>query len=234
MKILKKFVPLFCVFILLSSCVLMTSCKKADTRFVESDTVYNIVLKESSVQDLPLNMILDESSKITLRSDGTATIFLKSVRIDRILEFAFDNFDIGSLNLTEFVQMATQYFPGFSVGDMEKSLGMLKANMGLELKGFDFTDPETDALFAEIDQTMTLPRDAKYPENLILEYNPNYYIQEVYSETKGSYMGVFMGNHEKNGEPYLIMTKTTDKDSGKSVLKYYNVMLNAYLIAIEA
>lgn len=234
MRIFKRLVTILCVFILLSPCVLMTSCKKVDTRFVESDTVYNIVLKESSVQDLPLNMILDESSKITLRSDGTATVFLKSVRIDRILEFAFDNFDIGSLNLTEFVQIATQYFPGFSVSDMEKSLEMLKANMGLELKGFDFTDPETDALFAEIAQTMTLPRNAKYPENLIIEYSQNYYIKEVFSETKGSYMGVFMGNHEENGEPYLIMTKSTDKSTGKSVLKYYNVMVNAYLIAKEA
>lgn len=201
---------LIAVVMLLSAASILGACKKApaesETYLIAEDTVFPIDLANSSLMGLPFSLVIDSSSCITLRADGTATINIKTTRaLSGIVNAAIGGGLASDFILTPFIEMALEYIPGFDLFDMERTFNLVNACLGLSLIGFDWDDPEVEAMFAAISETGKLPDSLELPKSLTLEYNADYHLKDVTSPYTGNYTGVFMGDYAENGEPFILL-----------------------------
>lgn len=232
---MKKFIKSIAItalaVLLLTNVFLLISCNKR----VKEDTVYYVDRKESSIMGVSTTLLLDEESHIVLRKDGTAKVFLKtSESLGGILNYALSKGLASDYDLQPIIDgMVRDFFPGFTLEDMRLSLNLLKNSLNLTLVGLDPDDPGVAAIFQSIAETGKLPTSVTLPNGLGIEYNSEYSIERLNSEYSGEYIGIFMGAHRKNGEPYVIMTLQNQTGSDKKQIFYRNEMLNISLVAKE-
>lgn len=232
---MKKFIKSIAItalaVLLLTNLFLLFSCDKR----VKEDTVYYIDLKESKIMDVATTLLLDEESHIVLRKDGTAKVFLKtSESLGGILNYALSKGLASDFDLQPIIDgMVRDFFPGFTLEDMRLSLNLLKNSLHLTLVGLDPNDPGVAAIFQAISETGKLPDSVTLPNGLGIEYNSEYRIEKVTSKYSGEYTGIFMGDHHKNGEPYVMMTLQDQADRDRKQIFYRNEMLNISIIARE-
>lgn len=208
----------------------------ACNRTVKADTVYYIDTKESKIMNIPLTLILDKESNITLRKDGTASVSIKtSAAFAGALNLMLSNEAVSDFDLQPIIEgMAMDFFPGFTLEDMQFTFNLLKHSLNLSIVGLDPSDPNVKAIFDEIAETGKVPSNITLPQGIGIEYNAEYRIEKVTSEFSGEYTGIFMGKQHKNGEPYIMMTLRQQKDSDKQEIYFRNEMINFTLIAKEA
>ncbi len=210
------------VVLLVSALLFSTACtpksNEPESYLVEEDTSFAIILTESSIMGLPFNLFIDRSSSIVLRTDGTATITIKTTRaLSGLANTLLSQGLAGEFLITPFVEMALEYIPGFSLIDMQSTFGLVQTLLGLTLVGFDWTDPEIEELFNTIHETGKLPAELRIPNSLTLEYTANYYIKDVASPYSGAYSGIYMGDHASNGEPFILMDLREDDNGDKKI-----------------
>lgn len=219
--------------IIFLSLFLFTACAPKQ-RVVKEDEVFFLDLKQSSLQGFTLDLFLDKSSNITLRKDGTATILVKSR--PGIGDFVTFMLSLNAMNTIEiepvFLELGKEYFPGFDLSNYGKILELLESTLNLSLN-LEANDPTLQSVFSEFANTRKIPKDLKLPDVLELTYNAEYYIKDVYSKYSGKFTGVYMGKHEKNSEPFVIMDLITHED-GTVKLNFSNDMIKLYLNATKA
>jgi hypothetical protein len=232
---MKKFIKVMTIIalaaLLATNALMLISCSKR----VKQDTTYYIDTKKSSIMGSSTKVFLDPDSKIVLRKDGTATIFIKTSKaLGGLLNFALSQGLASDFDLQPIIDgIVMDFLPGFTLEDSRLSLNLLKSTLNLSIVGLDPDDPSVTAIFDSIAATGKVPSNVTLPDGLGFEYNAEYRIKKVTSEYSGEYIGVFMGEQHKNGEPYVMMTLQNQTDSDKKQLYYRNEMLDITLIAKE-
>ncbi|MGI6701193.1 MAG: hypothetical protein ACOX3U_01830 [Christensenellales bacterium] len=210
--------------------IMIASLYSCNPSRVRKDTVFYIDVDNSTIMDAPFNAFIDPSSNVTLRKDGTATLYLRirddvTVMLNSLLQMdEVKNFDIKSV----IHGMAQEYLPGFDLADMESTLEKVDASINVKLLGFDFDDPEIVEMFTQLNETGQIPANIKIPKGLGIEYTAGYELVKVHSDYTGNdYTAVYIGEKEPNGEPYTIMTLN---DKGDEI--YFRIeMIQMTLIA---
>ncbi|HHU42789.1 MAG: hypothetical protein WCS45_06085 [Clostridia bacterium] len=234
-KVLRISIILIIISIIISSMFLFTACTKDETRVFDKDKVFLISIKESKIRGFPFNLVVDKSSNITLRKDGIATLHIKLIDgLGALLGFILPEGALDDVYLDPvFVRMAEEYFPGFSVYDLEATMGLLERSLGLKLLGLDYEDPYIQDLFINLAENGRLPSVLKIPDGLGLEYNANYYIKDMYSNSAQKFTGIFMGKHHKDSEPFVVMDYRKTPD-GKGRITWINEIIDLEIYAVEA
>ncbi len=213
---------LIAVIMLLSAASILGACKnkptEPETYLLAEDIVFPIDLADSSLMGIPFSMVIDSDSCITLRADGTATIFFKTKSaLSGLVNTLLGDGLAGDFILTPFIEMALEYIPGFDLSDMGHTFDLVNACLGLSLLGFNWEDPDVEAMFNAIAETGKLPDSLRLPRTLTLEYNANYYLKNLSSPYTGTYTGVFLGEHNENGEPFILLDLSKNDDEVKKL-----------------
>ena len=140
--------------------------------------------------------------------------------------------NVSQSDLQLVADLGTEYLPGFDLEDLSKTFGLVENALNLKLSGIDFDDPEVVSMFQEIFRTADLSK-FKLEKGLVLEYNCQYYIKDQYSKYSGKYTGVYMGKHQENGEPYMLLDLRYDEEKGKRKLTLTKEMIDLVLVAYE-
>lgn len=207
----------------------------ACTDRVKEDTTYYIDTKASKIMGASTQLFLDTESKIVLRKDGTATIFIRtSEALGGILNYAISQGLVSDFDLQPIIDgIVRDFFPGFSLEDVGLTLTLLKNSLNVTLLGLNPDDPSVTQIFNSIAETGKLPSNVTLPNGLGFEYNAKYSIKKVSSEYTGDYNAIYMGEYRKNGEPYIMMTLKNQADSDKKQIYLRNEILDLTLIAKE-
>lgn len=221
------------------SCLTLAGCNKGDGRYYVSQNTRFEIQTETSVMKLPVMLVMDSSDTfVELRTDGTMTMRFKVAAGIIDLAKTFFKIDlsekIAGTDITPITDTyANELCPGFTLDDIPYSLSLLEKSIGIKITGIDFEDDNIIELCNSLKKDGTVPIGFKIPD-IGIEYNGPYYLKEVSSEFTGkTYTGVFMGKHEKNGQPFTVMTLSTDKESLKKVLKFRIEFVQIDLTAIE-
>lgn len=232
MKKLNKYIVLITIIVLLFSAVAaLTACKDSDDdgrRLVETETVYYIDIGKSSVKGIPLVFLDSELSCLTLRTDGTATLRLQLNELSILANSLLG--DVGEEDISVVLNMLYEYLPGLDLTDLSKTLEVFEGGLKIKLLGVDPEDTELQEMFAYMGENGTLPPSLTIPDGFGLEINNTYYIKDVVSEHTGkTYTGIYMGNHHKDGEAFLMMELTEFEDGTPKVIMDYELM-DIYII----
>lgn len=229
MKKLNKYIVLITIMVLLLSAGLaLAACTEDDgddgRRLVTAETVYYVDMGRSFVKDFPLLVLDPEYSGITLRPDGTATFRLRLN--DGLVPLAGTLLDdIGDVDMSVILGMLYEYLPGLDLTDLNKTLEVFEGGLKIKLLGIDPEDPEMQEMFAYMGEHGALPPKLNIPMGFGLEINNTYYIKDVVSQHTGkTYTGIYMGNHHKDGEAFLMMELTEDEDGTPKVIMDYELM----------
>ena len=240
---MKKFFKITSVILLISMLVALTltltSCNKDDGRYyIEKNTRFSIE-PTTSIMHLPVMVVLDnDDTYIELRTDGTMTMrFQVASGILNLVKLFFD-IDLGEMiegtDVTEFVDYyAKPLLPGFTLDDIPYSLSLLEKSVGIKFTGIDFEDDNIIELCNSLSENGTVPKGFHIPDGIGIEYNGPYYLKEVTSIEDVTYTALYMGKHEKNGEPFTIMTLSKNEESGIKSLKFRIEFIQVDLTAIE-
>lgn len=240
MKKIFKFVSIVLIIALFSALALtLSSCKADDGKYyIEKDTRFSVE-STTSVMKLPVMMILDSNETyIDLRADGTMTMRFKVASgILNLVKLIF-KIDLGEMiegtDVTEFAEYyAKPLFPGFTLDDIPYSLSLLEKSIGIKITGIDFEDDEIIELCNSLSQNGTVPKGFDIPEGIGIEYNGPYYLKEVTSYEGKTYTALFMGKHEKDGQPFTIMTLGKNEESQLKTLQFRIEVIQVDLTATE-
>ena len=174
-----------------------------------------------------------KESYFELRSDGTAYMKIAvHESVIPLLNNLVSGLNVSQSDLQLVADLGTEYLPGFDLEDLSKTFGLVENALNLKLSGIDFDDPEVVSMFQEIFRTADLSK-FKLEKGLVLEYNCQYYIKDQYSKYSGKYTGVYMGKHQENGEPYMLLDLRYDEEKGKRKLTLTKEMIDLVLVAYE-
>jgi GDSL-like Lipase/Acylhydrolase. len=114
------------------------------------------------------------------------------------------------IDLTTFVdQYVKGLFPGFDLTNVEDSIALLPASAGLGLV-VDRTEGDgISKLIAAVEDNpsnFVIPSDLTLPDRITIRYSGFYYLKDVDTDI-GKQTGVFIGKHNADSEPFLVMTK---------------------------
>lgn len=217
---MKKIITVLVLLTALVLCVLpATGCEGKKT-YVKEDISFAIT-NESNVMGIPINLVLDASSGIELKKDGT---FVLSLMLNDGAPMLLNNyFDLEAMSKADLSGFINAYvkpiFPGFTLDDVEGSLNLIKNSLGAELVGFDFEDENIKKLVESLETTGRINSDLVIPEGLGVRYTSFYEIKTLKSETAGKeYTAIFTDKYSEGGEPYFVLTMDTDSESGKNTL----------------
>lgn len=202
-------------------------------QLVEEDTVFTIDRTKSYLKDFEFEAILTEESKITLRKDGTAslTLMVNSVALQLGAGFvAQGDFSIDPTVLN----MIYAYLPGLDLHNLPKSFEIFKGCLGISFIGLNPENKGIQAIFKALADGTPVPSGTKItiPERVGLELNANYYIKEFTSSYSGvKYTGVYWGNHDADGEAFIMMELWPDEATGGQKLIVDAPLMNIHIEA---
>lgn len=232
MKKIKILIPLL-VLVCTVSMLLLPSCNKEEKVYMEEDTYFRIDLKESQVLGMSASAFIDQASaQIVLYKDGrckiTAVInplilLAINLGLQAVIDDNMDTIEMG-------LELAYDYFPGFDLADMKKSMELIEKGTGLSLLGIDFSAPPYSNLESLKDGK--LPKDFGIPAGFGVEYNRDYKLVKQTSLTEGEMTAVYMGADDYNGEPFTVLLLDTDAD-GKYMLKLRYEVADATIVAYQ-
>lgn len=216
---------------------------KSKGKVVEKDMVFKTnamandkYIGELSVWGLPIDLFADVT--ITLKKDGTARLALiPKYDIGAIITAA--NLDMSALTDMELEEYLNRYalglFPGLTIRDLEFTVELLKKSLSLSFLGIDFNSDNVKHITDTLRDTGKIPADFTLPSELSMEYNANYYMEDVVSPYTGTHTAVYLYNREQKGDPYLIMTLSDcENKAGKKQLNMYIEFLKLTIIAVQS
>ena len=233
-KIGKYFVIILligCLFLL--NIFVFTSCDTDKNKYVEENKKYLIDTRNSRIKGIPLSFFTDTSSYIELRTDGTATIYVKSNEgIGGTLEYFIDKEEyIKNMDISAYEGMIADYLPGFKLEDIENGLHLLKNSTGVCIEGINFEDPTIEAFINDLSEKGKLTSNIESIDYIGIKYEANYNIENIRSESGENYTVAYMGEHNENGQPYIILTMSTDEESGKEKISFRILPVDATVVA---
>jgi len=206
-----------------------------DRTLVQEDMVFHIDSSKSFMKSFKFESLIVEDSNVTLRKDGTASLTLMVNSV--VLEIGMIMVANGEFSIDPTVlNMVYAYLPGIDLyNDLPKSFDILKGCLGISFIGLNPKNSGIQAVFGALVDGE--PTDANYtaPETVGLQLNANYYIKELTSSYSGiTYTGVFMGNHDADGEAFIMMELWPDEATGGQKLiidaPLMNIHIEAYTI----
>jgi lysophospholipase L1-like esterase len=205
-------------------------------RLVEEDTVFHIDRSKSHLKSFQFDTILTDESQITLRKDGTASLTLMVNTV--MLGLGMGLIGSGQFSIDPTVlKMVYAYLPGIDLYDLPKSFDILKGCLGISFIGLNPNNAGIQALFGALVDGKPVSADVNInvPSRAGLELNANYYIKELTSSYSGiTYTGVFWGNHDADGEAFIMMELWPDEATGGQKLivdaPLMNIHIEAYTI----
>lgn len=229
---MKKIFTVVFLIIAFVLCVLpLSGCGDKKT-YVEEDMSFALTNK-TTVMGIPLNLVLDASSGIELKEDGTFVLNLMlNDGAPQLLNNYFDLEAMSKADLSGFINAYVKpIFPGFTLDDVKGSLDLIKNSLGIEIVGLDFEDENVKKLVESLETTGKINSDLVIPEGLGIRYTSFYEIKTLKSETTGKeYTAIFTDKYSEGGEPYFVLTMDTDSESGKKTLnmrvEFLNLTLN--------
>lgn len=232
---MKKIFTVLILATILSACVLaFAGCEEKKT-YAEEDISFGVT-NETTVMGIPLNLVLDPSSGIELKKDGT---FVLSLMLNdgapRLLNNYFDLEAMSEADLSGFINAYVKpLFPGFTLDDVKGSLDLIKNSLGAEIVGLDFEDENVKKLVDSLETTGKINSDLVIPEGLGIRYTSFYEIKTLKSESTGKeYTAIFTDKYSEGGEPYFVLTMDTDPESGKKTLALRVEFLNLSLRLVQ-
>lgn len=230
MKKMKVISIIMVVLMSLSCLFLFTGCAE----HLDEDAFFQIKM-ESRVMDYPVALALTADSGILLKKDGTMTV---SLMINDFATTLVNGMDLSSLSSVNIEKEAGAYavpiVPGFTMRDVLGSFELLKNSLGIELVGLDYENEDIKKLVDSLQETGKVNSDLKVPGGLGIRYTGFYELKTLRSEITGEeFTAVYVDKYSENGEPYVIMTMTTDPESGKRVLYLRVEFMNISLYAQE-
>lgn len=131
---------------------------------------------------------------------------------------------VTDLNLEDAIKSYVDgFFPGFSLNDLEGSLGLLKSSIGASLGGIDFTND----LFDYVKQNKTLPADVldRLPNDLVLtlSLDMDYRIKEVKTAEGKTKTVIYLGKEvaaNDQTQPFFVFEQKTIKNDDGIKIKH--------------
>lgn len=237
MKKTSKIIALCLTLILIASVFALFGCDNNKEYVVEEEKVFYVKVNEFDFLNLGLAALLidKDASQVILRPDGTATlriVILEDV-VGALGGLITDDI-LKGLDLTPLVnQYAVNIVPGFDINKPKETFKLLEDSMGLKLYNVDFDDPNVKALFDVLAGHGTLPEDFMLPAPIGIEYNCNYTMEDLVSEYTGEYTAVYMGDRNKGGESYVVMTMENNPETQKDEVFFEIKFLNVTFRAVE-
>ncbi len=199
----------------------------------DEDITFLLDLDNSTVLNKEVALIIDEQSNITLQKDGTISISIVLSKTFLGLANALlqtDMLDDVAINVIYFY-ILEELLPGLDFVDLSKALSILEVTFGMEIKGLDADDLILETAIKEFVQTGKIPSGLKLPPQLNIVFTSEYYIEKVHSQYSGDYVGVYVGKHHKNGEPFIIMDLKESEEG--QILTLTNEMLQLHIEAVS-
>ena len=221
----RKLMILFTAILIFVNILFLYSCNADDVEeeYLDADTIYYIDTENSEAFGYDFNALIDKTSNITLRKNGTATISIRLKEIvNTILLIALAKNEQKSVDINTYIDnMLVQYLPGISLNDIKTTFEIFRQNTGIKILGIDYDNPEIQSFFDELSLTGKIPSTLfELKENIGIRYDASYCIKHIYSETKGEYVAIYMGEYEPNGEPFTIMTMSKNEKQQKTQNNY--------------
>ncbi len=192
------------------------------TAFEETQKFY--ISTETTVLGLPVGIVLDQSkSYIEFYDDGTMRFQIMLPKNVEFVNTLLEDMDLSSMDPSEIVdKYAVELFPGFTLSDVDYSLGLLKDSLDLSFINLDYEHEGVKALVESLETTGRLPATLNIPGSLGVEFTGRYTLRAVENPlTNEKYTAIHMGAPYENGDGYVIMTLTENAEGNQQV--YFNI-----------
>lgn len=147
---------------------------------------------------------------------------------------------IGGMDLSGAVETyLAPMFPGFTLTDLENSLGMLKESVGASFFGFDFTNEKISALRDYIEETGKTPAKMLdyIPEDFVLgiDFDNTFEIKKVTGADGKQYHAIYISElaSRDDTQPFAVMTLGLNSN-GKRTIKMDIFFIQFSLSLVEA
>lgn len=183
--------------------------------YVSEDSVYSLVsvnIDGGELESLPLMSIIDkERTTLKLGTDGMMTleVFINPYTYG-LAKNVLENMDASTVDITWLNSYLDEFFPGTSIGDIEKLLKTIENTLGVTINGIDFEDENIKSITDSLAETSKLPEKVVLPDEISLTFTQPYELVHIDSDAiEGGFTAVYLGNY-RGSEPYLIMTLIED------------------------
>lgn len=223
----KRIFTILTIIILSLSVGLLSACSSEEHFKKETTYVFSEINLGSTVDlgelsgllgGMKINDILDtNASEIKFSKDGKMSfkIILNS-KLITIANLALSQISLEGQeeSMQEYIDMYfSQLFPGFDIKNLPKSLDIIKLSLGIELEKFDMDDEGVKSIVESIQSFKKFDSKAKIPNGFGIAFNGIYEIKTLIDKDNNQQKAIYVGEHSKNTEPFLIMMLNKDSET---------------------